>query len=186
MYHNVGQDRKKTLSPLWESNSPYLVWVESPSTGDDLCQIWLKSAKWFWRKVFLNFVNVFFSLLILPPIGKGQDHSFEHIWISIHLKVFYANLVEIDPVILEYFFINFVNVFSLFRNYSPLGKGGAHQLNKCEFLPPKDVLCHVWLKMTEKMMKMWKIHRYGRRKTGNQKAHLSWLYDHEWIYEHIL
>ena len=41
------------------------------------------------------------------------------------------SLVEIDPVVLEKIF-NFVNVFSLFRNYLPLEKGGALHLNKLD------------------------------------------------------
>ena len=42
---------------------------------------------------------------------------------------------------------NFVNVFSLFRNYHPLEKGGALQLNKLESPLPKNALCQVWLKL---------------------------------------
>ena len=41
-------------------------------------------------------------------------------------------------------FFNFVNVFSLFRNYLPLEKGGALHLNKLESPSPKDALCQVW------------------------------------------
>ena len=39
-------------------------------------------------------------------------------------------------------FFNFLNVFSLFRNYLPLEKGGALYLNKFESPSPKDALCH--------------------------------------------
>jgi hypothetical protein len=28
--------------------------LESPSPKDDLCQVWLKFAQWFWRRRFLN------------------------------------------------------------------------------------------------------------------------------------
>jgi hypothetical protein len=28
--------------------------LESPSPKDDLCQVWLKLAQWFWRRIFLN------------------------------------------------------------------------------------------------------------------------------------
>ena len=34
--------------------------LESPSPKDAFCQVWLKLAQWFWRKRFLNFVNVFY------------------------------------------------------------------------------------------------------------------------------
>ena len=31
----------------------------SPSSKDALCQVWLKLNQWFWRRRFLNFINVF-------------------------------------------------------------------------------------------------------------------------------
>ena len=46
-------------------------------------------------------------------------------------------------------FFNFVNVFSLFRNYLPLEKGRALHLNKLESPSPKDALCQVWLKVVQ-------------------------------------
>ena len=45
--------------------------------------------------------------------------------------------------------MNFVNVFSLFRNYLPLEKGGVLHLNKLESPSPKDALCQVWLKLAQ-------------------------------------
>ena len=71
--------------------------IESPSPKDALCQVWLKLAQWFWRRRFLNFVNV----------------------------------------------------FSLIRNYLPLEKDGALYLNKLETPSPKDALCQVWLKYAQ-------------------------------------
>ena len=46
-------------------------------------------------------------------------------------------------------FLNFVNVFSLFLNYLPLERGRALNLNKLESISLKDVLCQVWLKLTQ-------------------------------------
>ena len=55
------------------------------------------------------------------------------------------SLVEIIPVVLEKrIFFNFVNVFSLFRNYLPLEKGGARHLNKLESPSPKDAFGLKW------------------------------------------
>ena len=60
------------------------------------------------------------------------------------------SLVENGSVVLEKkIFLNFVNVFSLFRNYLPLEKGGALHLNKLESPSPKYALCEVWLKMAQ-------------------------------------
>ena len=46
-------------------------------------------------------------------------------------------------------YFNFVNVFSLFRSYLPLEKGGALHLNKLESPSPKNALCQVWLKLAQ-------------------------------------
>ena len=45
--------------------------------------------------------------------------------------------------------LNFVNVFSLFRNYLPLEKDRALHLNKLESPSPEDELCRVWLKLLQ-------------------------------------
>ena len=46
-------------------------------------------------------------------------------------------------------FLNFVNVFLLFRNYLTLEKGGVLHFNKLESPSPKDALCQVWLKLAQ-------------------------------------
>ena len=50
--------------------------IESPSPKDALCQVWLKLAQWFWRRRFLNFVNVFFYFVTISPL-KRAGPSFE-------------------------------------------------------------------------------------------------------------
>ena len=63
---------------------------------------------------------------------------------------FVPSLVVIGSVVLEKnFFLNFVNVFSIFRHFLPLEKGGALHLNKLEYPSPKDALCQVWLKFAQ-------------------------------------
>ena len=44
-------------------------------------------------------------------------------------------------------FLNFINVFSLFRNFLPLEKGETLDLIKLEFPSPKDALYQGWLKL---------------------------------------
>ena len=46
-------------------------------------------------------------------------------------------------------FLNFVNVFSLFRNYLHFEKVGALHLKKLEYSSLKDSLCKVWLKLAQ-------------------------------------
>ena len=52
--------------------------LEFPSPKDALCQLWLKFAKWFWRR-FLNFVNVFLLFRNSLPLEKG---------VALHLRKF--------------------------------------------------------------------------------------------------
>jgi hypothetical protein len=40
--------------PLEKGYSLSLNKLISPSPKDDLCQVWLKLAQWFWRRRFLN------------------------------------------------------------------------------------------------------------------------------------
>ena len=49
----------------------YLNKLESPSPKDVLCQVWLKLAQWFWRRKFLNFVNVYSLFCNYLPLERG-------------------------------------------------------------------------------------------------------------------
>ena len=127
--------------------------LQSPSARDALCHVWLKLAQWFWRKRFLNFINLF---------SHFREGSI--IWI---------NLKSLHPGILCAQFawswpsgsgkedlFNFVSVFLLFRNYLPLEKGGALHLNKLESSSPKDALCQVWFKLAQSFWRRWKCEVY--------------------------
>ena len=59
------------------------------------------------------------------------------------------NLVEIGSVVLEKKMFLFGDVFLLFHNYLPLGKGEALVSNKCKFPSSKDALCQVRLKLAQ-------------------------------------
>ena len=101
---------------------------------------------WNWLSVdFFNFVNVFFYFVIISPWKRVGPF----IW---------TNLNPLLPRMLcakfgwnwlsrsgEEDLFNFVNVFTIFRNYLLLEKGGLLQLNKLEFPSPKDALCQVWM-----------------------------------------
>ena len=45
--------------------------LESPSPKDALCYVWLKLAPWFWRRCFINFIDVFLLFLNYLPLEKG-------------------------------------------------------------------------------------------------------------------
>ena len=114
--------------------------LESPSSKNDLCQIWLKLAQWFWRGRFFNFVIVFSLFPNYLPLEKGG---------AVHLNKLESHspkdaLCQVWLKLAQWFwrrrFFNFVIVFSLFRNYLPLEKGGALHLNKLISPSPKDAL----------------------------------------------
>ena len=70
----------------------------------------------------------------------------------LHPTMLCAKFGWYGPAVLEKKILNFVNVFwnSLFRNYLPLEKGKALDLNKLESSSPKDALCQVWLKLAQR------------------------------------
>ena len=103
-------------------------------------------AKWFWRRGFLNFVNVFYLFRYNLSLEKSR---------ALHLNKFESSSRKFVCAKFcwnwlngswEEDFLNFVNVFFLFRNYLPLEKSEAFHLNKLESPSPKDVMCPVWLK----------------------------------------
>ena len=143
--------------------------LESPSPKDALCQVWLKLAQWFWRKRFFNFVNVFSLFRNYLTLEKGG---------ALHLNKLESPSSKNDLCwdwlkLAHWFwrrrFLNFVNVFSLFRNYLTLEKGEALHLNKLESPSPKDVLCQVWLKLTQWFWRRrWKCEKFTDRQTDGQ------------------
>jgi hypothetical protein len=45
--------------------------LESPSPKDDLCQVWLQLAQWFWRRRFLNDQIPFLHFCDYLPFEEG-------------------------------------------------------------------------------------------------------------------
>jgi hypothetical protein len=44
--------------------------IKSPSLKDNLCQVWLKLAQWFWRRRFLNDPTPFYISVIISPLKR--------------------------------------------------------------------------------------------------------------------
>ena len=59
------------LSPLgkWDH---HLNKLEYPSPKNALCQVWMKLAQWFWRRRFLNVINVLSLFRNYLPLEKDQ------------------------------------------------------------------------------------------------------------------
>ena len=158
--------------------------LESPSPKDALCKVLLKLAQWFWRRRFLNFVNVislFCNYLLFEKSGALHLNKLEsptpkdalwQVWLKLAHRFWRRR------------FFNFINVFSLFRNYLPLEEGRALHLNKLESASPKDAFCQVWLKLALWFWRRrWKCEKFTdgqtdrrmdrRRTTGDQKSSLE-------------
>ena len=108
--------------------------LEFPSPKNALCQIWLKLGQWFWRRRFLNFVNI----------------------------------------------------FSLFRYYLPLERGGGFHLNKFESPSPKDALCQVWLKLAQWFWRRRFLNFFKLLGPIDRKFHGHGENDGFVLYEHII
>ena len=109
---------------LEKNRTLHLNKLESLSPKNALCQVWLKLAQGSWRRRFLNFVNVFSIFRNYLPLEKGG---------ALHLNKLESPspkdaLCQVWLKLAQWFwrrrFLNFVNVFSIFRNYLPLKKGG--------------------------------------------------------------
>ena len=75
---------------------------------------------------------------------------------------------------------NFLNVFSLFRNYLPFEMGGPFIWEKIESPSPKDALCQIWLKLAQWFWRRrWKCEKFTDRQTtddrGSEKK-LTWAF----------
>ena len=113
------------ISPRKKGGTLHLNEHESPSSKDALWQVWLKLAQWFLRRRFLYFVNMFPLFFDYLPSEEGRDPSFKkpespspkdalcHVWL------------KLAQWFLRRRYLNFVNVFSLFRNNFPLKRAGS-------------------------------------------------------------
>ena len=81
-----------------------------------LCLAWLKLAQWFWRRIFLNFVNAFSLYRYYLPL----ETEWPFIWTNynpLHPRMICAKLDWNWTWASGEFFFYFVNVYSLFCIY---------------------------------------------------------------------
>ena len=82
--------------PLEKDGTLPLNKLEFSSPKDALCQLWLKFAKWFWRREFLNFVNVSSLFPYYLPLEEIRAIHF-----LFTRGCFVPSLFEIGMVVLE-------------------------------------------------------------------------------------
>ena len=120
------------------------------------------------KKKLFKVGHCIFSISLLTPLRKECGPSFEETWIPFTKFALCQVWLKLALWFLRRRFFNFVNVFSLFRNYLPLGKGMVLHLNKLESSPLKDALCQVWLKSAQQFWRRWKCEKFTDRQTARQ------------------
>jgi hypothetical protein len=123
--------------------------LKSPTPKDDLCQVWLKLAKWFWRRRFLNDTTPFLHFCDYLPFKEDLALYLN----KLEFPSSKDNLYQVSLNLAYWFwrrrFLKIFNVYLLFRYYLPLEKGYPLHLNKHESPSPKDDLCQFWLKLAQ-------------------------------------
>ena len=84
------------LSPLGKRWVPLVeqTWVFIIKNA--LCQVWLKLAKWFWRRRFFNFVNEF---SLFRNYRRRQRRTTDKFWLEKITQAFGSGELKIRPLI---------------------------------------------------------------------------------------
>ena len=114
--------------PLEKGKVLYLNRLESSSPKNALCQVWLEFAQWLWR--FLNFIKVFLLFGYSLPLEMGGGALHLNKLESLYPRMLCDKFGWNWPSGSVEAYLNFVYIFSLFRNYLPLEEGRALHLNK--------------------------------------------------------
>jgi hypothetical protein len=128
--------------PFEEDQSLWLNKLEFPSPKDNMYQVWLILACWFWRRIFKN-VQCIFTFLLLSPFEKDNALNLKKLEFP-SPRMTYSESVKIGPVVLENInkwpHFHFLHFFY----YLPFEKDLSLYLNKLEFPSSKDNLYQVW------------------------------------------
>ena len=111
---------------------------ESSSPKDVLCHVWLKLARQFWLRGFLNFIIVFLLFCNYPPLEKDGVLPLNKLESPSPKNALCQVWLKLAHWFLKRRLLNFVIVFSLSPNYLPLEKSRDLHLNKLESSPTKD------------------------------------------------
>jgi hypothetical protein len=131
--------------PFEEDLALYLNKLEFPSSKDNLYQVWLNLACWFWRR-FLKIVSAFSLFCYYLPLERGYPLSSNKLKSPLPKD----DLCQVWLKLAKWFWRRFLNDatrFLHFCDYFPFEKDLALYLNKLEFPSPKDNLYQVWLNL---------------------------------------
>ena len=135
------------ISP-WKRAGPFIWTNLNPLHQRMLC------AKFGWNWLngsgeedFFNFVNVFSLFLNYLLLEKDGPLHLNKLESPSPKDALYQDWLKLAQRFWRRRFLNFVNVFSLFRNYLLLENGRALHLNKLESPSSKDAFCPVWIKL---------------------------------------
>ena len=157
-----------------------------PSLKDALYQVWLKLARWFWRRRFLNFVNAWiFTFSKLSPLEKSRAFHLNKLKfhsplkddllkssMCIHYFVITCPQKNQEPFIYRtsilftkgWFVPSLIEICTVFLQKKIFKSNVFSQFPiSYSFISPtpKDALCQVWLKLTQWFWgKRWKCEKF--------------------------
>ena len=121
------------------------------------CQVWLKLAQWFWRRIFLNIFNRNLLFRYYLPLEKEPEET----WIPSTQGCFVPSLVEIGPVVLEKKIFKFRQFIFTISWLSPLRKGRGFSFKQNLIPFSQGCICSVWLKFAQWFWRWkWKSEKF--------------------------
>jgi hypothetical protein len=107
--------------------------LESPLPKDNLYQVWLKLACWFWRSFFFNINTGTYGFSYCGLTRTPGTMMWTILNLNFHVNITYSGSMALTP--------------PHFCNYFPFEEDLAFNLNNLEFPLPKNDLYQVWLKL---------------------------------------
>jgi hypothetical protein len=164
------------ISP-WRRVIPF-IWkkLESPLPKDDLCQVWLKLAQWFWRRRFLNDPTPFFHFCDYLPFEEDLALYLNKLEFPLPKDNLYQVWLNLACWFWRRRFLKFFSALLLLCYYLPLEKGDPLHLKTLETPFPKDDLCQVWWKLAQwfwRRSRKCKSLQTDRRTTSDQNSSLE-------------
>ena len=143
-------------------------------------------VQWFWRRRFLNFINVFRNHL---PLEKSRALYFNNLESPSPKNALCQNWLKLDQWFWRRKFSKFLNVFFTISHLTPLWEGCGPTFGQTWIPSSKDAFCQVRLKLDQWLwrrrflkvvnvfllfciyyyfIRRWKCEKFTGRRTGGQ------------------